>query len=58
MHKRWGRSQGGCEVVVKAKYLCYTHRKVDTDDADHKFNSIWKANKNIWRPSFLSIIGR
>ena len=47
MHKRWDRSQGGCEVVVKAKYLCYTHRKVDTDDADHKFNSIWKANKNI-----------
>ena len=56
--KRWDRSQGGCEVVVKAKYLCYTQRKEDTDDADHNFNSISKANKNIWRPSLVAIFGR
>ena len=56
--KRWDRSQGGCEVVVKAKYLCYTQRKEDTDDADHNFNSISKANKNIWRPSLVAILGR
>ena len=37
---------------------CYIQRKVDTDDADHKFNNIWKANKKIWRPSLLAIIGR
>ena len=41
-----------------AKYLCYIQRKVDTDDVDHKFNSIRKANKNIWRPNLLAIIGR
>ena len=33
-------------------------RKVDAGDADYKFNSIWKANKNIWRPCLLAIIGR
>ena len=26
---------------------CYIQRKVDTDDADHKFNNIWKANKKF-----------
>ena len=33
------------EVVVKAKYHCYIQRKADTDDADDKFNSIWKATE-------------
>ena len=57
--KRWDLSHRGCEVVVvKAKCLCYIQTKVDTDDADHKFNNIWKANKKIWRPSLLAIIGR
>ena len=43
--KRWDLSHSGCEVVVKAKYVCYIQRKVDTDDADYKFNSIWKTTE-------------
>ena len=43
--KRWDLSHSGCEVVVKAKYLRYIQRKVDTDDADYKFNSIWKTTE-------------
>ena len=51
-------SHSGCEVVVKAKDLCYIQRKVDINDAGFKFNNIWKAHKNIWRPNLLVIIGR
>ena len=43
--KRWDLSYSGCEVVVKAKYLCYIQRKVDTEDANYRFNSIWKATE-------------
>ena len=50
--KRWDCSHSGCEV------FCCIQRKVDADDADYKFKSIWKANKNIWRPCLLAIIGR
>ena len=51
-------SHSGCEVVVKAKDLCYIQRKVDINDAGFKFNNILKAHKNIWRPNLLVIIGR
>ena len=51
-------SHSGSEVVVKAKDLCYIQRKVDINDAGFKFNNIWKAHKNIWRPNLLVIIGR
>ena len=43
--KSWDLSHSGCEVFVKAKYLCYIQRKVDTEDANYRFNSIWKATE-------------
>ena len=43
--KRWDLNHSGYEVALKAKYHCYIQRKTDTDDADDKFNSIWKATE-------------
>ena len=40
-------SHSGCEVVVKAKDLCYIQRKVDINDAGFKFNNIWKHTKTF-----------
>ena len=40
-------SHSGCEVVVKAKDLCYIQRKVDINDAGFKFNNIWRHTKTF-----------